>query len=427
MTGTKLENMQKVVVTAPLHTESASLSEVAQMLELPSESQRQPDLQYFSAIFVSSGMNKNGAVFMGSELVKARESVAAKAVDIEHDEQSVIGHITQAAFMERSGKMFDPEDVSRNKSLEDMDKMEMDIAISGIVYKTRFPDIAVEISEGEWMVSMEAFFRDYDVKIGDLIVPRDQAEELGYDKLVGQVVQVKKGDKELGFHLVGRVLRDIIFSGVGIVKNPANERSLILESASLNNYISENKENASIINLADIETLELKEEKVEKEQASGKEELSSLVREIVKEELGLSLSDIEEKLKKEEAGIPLNYKNPGTCVHYKKYVAHIPGPGDDTLPEPETDLSQYPLTTQPGGDTYPPGTEIVGEHYCNLFERECAARPGDATLPTCWRNVFARTVREEITSHEEILHRRRLDEGLVTLQALIQDARKYIQ
>ena len=58
---------------------------------------------------------------------------------------------------------------------------------------------------------------------------------------------------------------------------------------------------------------------------------------------------------------------------------------------------------------------------------ECAARPGDATMPTCWRNVFARTVKEEINSREDVLRQTRIDEGLVSLQELIDRAREFVQ
>ena len=129
---------------------------------------------------------------------------------------------------------------------------------------------------------------------------------------------------------------------------------------------------------------------------------------------------------KEDAGLDLNYLRPGTCVNYKRYVYDYP---KDTLSdEPATDLTQYPLSHQPGpAGVESPGAKVVAEHYCNLFDLECTARPGDATLPNCWRNVFARTVREEIDSHEEVLRRRRVQEGLVSLQQMLDEARKFRQ
>lgn len=420
MTKTKLDEMFKVEVTAPLRVEKSSLAKAAEILKLPAEEDRQPDLQYITAIFVSTGQNKNGAVFLGSELFKARKSVSNKAVDIEHDDKTIIGHIIDSVFVNTEGAVLEVEEMGQSMSVEDLDKQEMDIAISAVIHKARFPEVSEEIIGGQWMVSMEAYYRDYDIKVGDMIIPRDQAEELGYDKLVGKVVRLRDGKKELGFHLVGRVLRDIVFAGVGIVKNPANERSIILEAAALKDFVEQNKETASVCDISKINIINASGEASSLSKVDfTRDEIVEEVRRVVSEEL--------KKSDKATAGIGVQYLRPGTCVNYKKYVYDLPdGPDNDPLPEPSTDLSQYPLDHYPGSiDAVPPGSSIVREHYCNLFDLDCSARPGDATLPTCWRNVLARTVKEEIFSHEEVLRTRRLDEGLVGLQNLIDDARKF--
>jgi hypothetical protein len=408
----------KVVVTAPLNMETAALSKAAQALNLPPEDERQLDLAYMTAIFVSSGTNKNGAVFLGSELIKARATIKDKAVDIEHDERSLIGQITNYAFLEQSGKSFDAEKAS-TKETAALDEMDMDIAISAIIHAARFPDIAEEIKRGEWAVSMEAYFTDYDIKVGEFIIPREQADEKGYQDMVGQVVKLKDGNKELGYHLIGRVLRGITFAGVGIVQNPANERSLILEAASLNNFIEEHKEGANTIDLSDFSTVEVAS--AEEDKIVAMSELSDLVKQIIQEEL--KVHKVGEQV--ETADSLFNHKRPGTCVSFKKEVVLLPGDGPG---EPGTDLSQYPLYSNPGGpDTYPPGTRIVAENYCSLFDRECSARPGNATLPQCWRNVFARTVSDEITSHEQVLKMKRLEEGLTVLQDSMEAASKFLK
>lgn len=412
----------KLEVIAPLR-ESASLGEMAKALDLPPESERQPDLQYLTAVFVSSGMNKNGAVFMGSELVKARKTIPGKAVDIEHDEQTVIGHITNSVYLTRDGDTFDAETASTKMSDDVMDSTEMDVAISATIYKARFPEIATEILQGKWQVSMEAFYRDYDVKVGDMIVPREQAEELGYDQMVGRVVKLKDGDKELGFHLVGRVLRDIIFAGVGVVKNPANDRSVILEAASMNDFINHKKEEegvAATINLADIETIEVSS--MDKEAGNNTKEL---IMEEVEKLLDDKLSVVLEKTKEvpeKASDLEPNAVRPGTCVNFKKYVYEYP---DGTIVDPETELTQVPLKNNTGTDAENTEAAVARENYCNLFDLDCAARPGDATLPTCWRNVFARTVRDEIFKHEQVLRETRVEEGLMELQRFIDEVRKF--
>jgi hypothetical protein len=410
------DKTNKVVVTAPLNMETASLSKAALALSLPEEADRQMDLLYMTAIFVSSGTNKNGAVFLGSELIKARNTIKDKAVDIEHDERSLIGQITNYVFLDPEGTAFSAEKASK-KEVTKLDGMDMDIAISAIIHAARFPDIAEDIRNGEWAVSMEAYFTDFDIKVGDFIIPREQAEEKGYDDMVGQVVKLKDGNKELGYHLIGRVLRGITFAGVGIVKNPANERSLILEAASLTEFIEDNKEGSQTIDLSDFATVEIASEKEGTESPIKTEELASIVREMILEEL-------DSRGIKESAGLSVQQTRPGTCVSFKKYVVKLPA---NVIEDPATDLSQFPLHNNTGTDAYPPGTEIVSENHCSLFDRPCSARPGNATLPECWRNVFARTVEEEIYSHEQVLRLKREDEGLQKLQKVMDEVRKFLR
>ncbi len=415
------EKLHKVKVSAPLNAEVASAIDIAEALSLPSEESRQPDLQYFTAIFVSSGMNKNGAVFLGSELMKARDTISDKAVDIEHEERSVIGQITGSAFMTRDRRVIDAETASSTMSIEEQDQLEMDIGISAIIHKNRFPMISEEIMNGEWMVSMEAFYRDFDIKVGERIIPKEEAEKAGFDKMVGSVVRLKDGEKELGFHLVGRVLRDILFAGVGIVKNPANPRSIIMEAAAIDEYANQTAKDQDEVQVMDLATLSYSQAS-EGEQVNP-EETAKFIKEAVQEAVEAAFETRDAKHK--EAAQDLQHKTPGTCVNYKRYVHEYPAP---TIEEPAEDLTQIPLLNPPGpGGVEYPGAVVTAEHWCNLFDLECSARPGDATLPECWRNVFARTTREEIDSHEEVLRRRRVQEGLVSLQAIIDDARKFKQ
>lgn len=408
------KNMFKAALVTKLNRDTASLKQkaVAAILELPSESERQIDLQYLTAIFVSSGMNKNGAVFLGSELLKAQDTITTKAVDLEHDEQAVVGHITNRAFVSRTGEVIDAKEVAKEKSAADVDKLDMDIAIAAVIYKDRFLEIATEIEEGKWMVSMECYYRDYDVMVGDLILPRPQAEELGYDKLVGKVVNLKRGGKDLGFHAVGRVLRDIVFSGVGLVKNPANERSVIMEAAAYTRFLADgSKEAAAVIDLDNLDSVNIPDTS----DAAANTNLTNAVTAGV-------LAAFE---KAYTTGLLPGKSRPGTCVSFKKYVYDIPTAEDDTMPTPQTDLTQYPLANHPGDiDTIEPSAKIIHENWCELFDLECSARPGDATHPECWRNVFARAVEEEVVSYYDLLRQKRLSVGLVELENLLEDAKE---
>jgi hypothetical protein len=225
----------------PVKETVALKKEVASVVDLPKEGDRQPDLSYFSSIFVSTGTNLNNAHFLASELVMAEGTITSKAVDIEHEEDQIIGHIYHKAFVDSEGDEVLLSDL-KNSEIAALDKEEYHIAIASVIYKTRFPQIAQEVAEGKWKVSMEAYFQDFDVKVGDTILSKDEAASLGLDVFAeanyGKQAQVVKAGKVIAEGTLARVLRGICFSGVGIVKNPANPPSVVLDAtASKDNII----------------------------------------------------------------------------------------------------------------------------------------------------------------------------------------------
>lgn len=230
-----------------LQEETSDLKEkAAKVIELPSGRDKQPDLQYFSAILVSSGQNLNNAYFMGSELVAAENTIVNKALDVEHQTTDIIGHLYQKCFIDKDGNALDTTELASSE-VANLDLQDMHIAVAGVVYKDRFPNIAQEISDQKWQsVSMECYYQNYDVKIGNLILNTNEAEALGLacndDKTFGRKAKVLSGGKEISSGSIARVLRGICFSGCGIVKNPANPASIILETASGNNNIVDTEE-----------------------------------------------------------------------------------------------------------------------------------------------------------------------------------------
>ncbi|MBV5346637.1 hypothetical protein JZU46_00170 [bacterium] len=227
----------KFYITATLKSveETTALrKEVASVLDLPTSEERQPDLAYFTSRFVSTGTNLNGAHFLPSELVKAGSTVPGKAVDIEHEEEKIIGHIYKHAFTDINGNYLDNQTLASIK-VSDLNKQGLHIEIASVVYKTRFPEIVEEIQSGEWAVSMEAYYQNFDLLVGNTILTLDEAALMGFnvgkaDDLVGKHAKIVKAGQVVDEGKVARVLRDICFSGVGIVKNPANPPSIIFES-----------------------------------------------------------------------------------------------------------------------------------------------------------------------------------------------------
>ena len=226
----------KFYMTASLDyvEETADLRKaVASVIPLPDVNKRQPDLAYFTSRFVSTGTNLNNAHFMGSELVKARNSVVAKAVDVEHEENEIIGHIYACEFTDGKGVKLDIDTLTQLE-VDKLDSQDMHIEIASIVYKTRFPSLANEIKNGDWKVSMEAYYTSYDVLVGSTLMTAEEAQLMGFDvaneSLYGKSAKIVKSGEVVDQGVIAKVLRGICFSGVGIVKNPANKPSIVFEA-----------------------------------------------------------------------------------------------------------------------------------------------------------------------------------------------------
>jgi hypothetical protein len=325
---TELNKENRIEITLPIKVERTSKSRrkaVAAVLDLPED--RQPDLLYFSGVMVSSGENLNHAFFLPSELIKAEGTIINKAVDKEHEEQEVIGHIYDRIFIDKEGNAINITEAAELESA-DLNKMDLDILIAGIIYKGRFPEEAEEVKNGDWSLSMEAYFKDYDVKIGDILIPRKEAEALGLtDGSVGKDAVLKSGDTELANGPVTRVLRDILFAGCGIVKNPANPASIFLDTAALKTD-------------DDNEAVELKN-----------------INEVAKEADEVEVSVDEETKDKEDAGNWIAQPSPDNS---------LTGPGGDTQQESTGQCIFYQKFAEDAG-------EGGSDNWCSLYGVLCTS------------------------------------------------------
>lgn len=329
-----------------------------QALSIPEMSQRQPDLMYMIDIMVSTGANLNGAYFLPSEIYKARNTIMGKAVDILHEEEQVVGHITGYSFLDKNGSILDIENL-RASSGDNFDNESFDVATSSVIYKLRFPEIADRIESRHFKVSMECFYRNIDVKVGNLIISAEEAMKAGLIEMVGNKVQVVDGRKK-DVVPVYRVLRDILFSGKGLVDKPANPDSLILEAASI---IDE--KNLPIINLMEIESYR------KKKQEEGRIEILSTTN--------------------KESAVGLGRSSPLTTV---------------SKTEHENQCVSFARHYTPGIDesnrSYVNNPESAKENYCKLFDMDCPVA-GYSSDYACWRNVFNRTSREIVQNELDAL------------------------
>ena len=343
--------MEKFYIEADIRLEEETedlQKAVAAVIELPRNENKQPDLQYFSAIFVSAGTNLNGAHFLPSELVKAEDTIVSKALDVEHKEEDIIGHIYDRAFITDDNEKLDLVELANQEDASlDSENKNMHVVIAGVIYKNRFPNLAKEVSSGDWKVSMECYFTNYDVKVGNLILTRREAEAMGLasdDSLFGKMAKVLKKGKEIAEGRLERVLRDIVFSGCGIVKNPANPPSVILETASEKDVKTDPKE----VIMLDYDMLD-ESNKLTSNKVEGDN------------------SVITDPSDTEAAELQYN-DTTGICVNYKRRI----------------------FAEEPQG----PNSEVVNENWCTLYDQACTSFSRDTTDPECLRRQLGKVAKQ---------------------------------
>lgn len=188
----------------------------------------QVDLYYLNSVLVSTGWNKNDDVFDITETWAARNTPEDKQFNFMHDESDIIGHITANVVTDFEGNIISNE--------QDTVPESFNIVTSAVLYNSwsdpelqeRMEKLIAEIEDGKWFVSMECLFNNFDYAVvspegGNQIIQRDEASAF-----LTKHLRAYGGSGEYEGYKVGRMLRNISFSGKGLVNNPANPRSVIL-------------------------------------------------------------------------------------------------------------------------------------------------------------------------------------------------------
>ncbi len=200
--------------------------------EATAENKDQLDLFYLRSVLVSTGWNKNDDVFDLKETWAAKDTPEDKQFNFMHDESDIIGHITGSIVIDRDGK-----EIIGMESTPDVD---FDIVTSAVLYNSwtdlerreRMNTIIADIQSGRWFVSMEALFSDFDYAV---VTPEGEHKTIARNEesaFLTKHLRSYGGQGQYDGYTVGRLLRNINFSGKGLVSNPANPRSVILNDDS---------------------------------------------------------------------------------------------------------------------------------------------------------------------------------------------------
>jgi hypothetical protein len=324
-------------------------------------SMQDTDLYYTQSILVSSSWNKNDDIFDKDEIWVSRNSPEHKPTNLEHDEGIIIGHIVSNYPITEDGILID-----ENTPIENLPE-KYHILTGAVIYKSytkpdlrqRTEKLISEIENGTKYVSMECFFKGFDY--GLINKETGDFKVLARNNNTAYLTKYLRAYGGLGEHenyRIGRVLRNITFSGKGYVDKPANPDSIIFNKDNFkfleieknkdftksgvtifqstekteNNIMSQQAENtvadcSEATKAAETVATQLKTE-IENLKTANAESINNLTSEkdqlvIEKEEAAKKMKDYEDKMKKMEASIVeletrLNQANESVAVYMKK-------------------------------------------------------------------------------------------------------------
>ena len=212
------------------------------------------DLYYVQSILVTSSWNKNDDIFDKDEVWAAKHTPEDKPTNLNHDENVIVGHITSNWPITDDGVLID-----ENTPVENLPN-KFHILTGSVIYKgfsseelmSRANTLISEIESGTKYVSMECFFKGFDYGLlnkssGEFKILNRNAETAFLTKYLRSYGGLGEHDN----YQVGRVLRNITFSGKGFVDKPANPDSIIFTKDSFLNNSTEIFANLSNLGVFD--------------------------------------------------------------------------------------------------------------------------------------------------------------------------------
>ncbi len=199
-------------------------------LRSTAENKNQVDLHYLKSILVTTGWNKNDDVFDKAEVWVAKSTPSDKPFNYEHDQSQIIGHITGCKVIADDGS-----DIIEELPIDELPS-KFHILTSAVLYKfwedpkkqEMMNNIIEGIAKKEWFVSMEAIFTNFDYAIEDgassKVVARNEKTAF-----LTKHLRAYGGNGIFNNVKIGRVLKNIVFSGKGLVRKPANPESVIFD------------------------------------------------------------------------------------------------------------------------------------------------------------------------------------------------------
>lgn len=203
------------------------------------------DLYYVQSILVSSSWNKNDDIFDKAEIWQAKKTPEHKPTNLEHDENTIIGHIISNWPITEEGILID-----ENTPVENLPE-KYHILTGSVIYKgfsspelrDRSLKLIAEIENQTKYVSMECFFKGFDY--GVLNKQTGEYKILNRNNETAYLTKYLRAYGGIGEHQdykIGRVLRNITFTGKGFVDKPANEDSIIFSKKDIKSFSNQSNQ-----------------------------------------------------------------------------------------------------------------------------------------------------------------------------------------
>ena len=269
------ENLKKQLVTA----------KVLQDLQLAIGNDVTFDLYPIHTILVTTGWNKNDDIFDRYETWASRFTPEDKPFNIGHNPREIIGHITANTVIDD-----DLNVVASDLAFDEVpDKFH--ILTSAVVYRhVNSRDEALEaeaaamiesIQNGEQFVSMECLFGNFDYGLTYAGGEQEVVERNQSTAFLTKHLRRHGGCGEYNGGKLGRVLKNITFSGKGLVENPANPESIIFNDTEqfrgvFASVLPKQEQNTTTLTQGDASMAETQDKYAEKLEAQVKELQSDL-------------------------------------------------------------------------------------------------------------------------------------------------------
>jgi hypothetical protein len=199
---------------------------------------KHPFITTGEAILASSNCNKNDDIFLPGELWEARKTSIGTPFNNNHEKEEIIGH-TYGSYVLDEDKKVVADDASEVPSY-------LHLVSKFVLYEDIFPDLTNSIAENKYKVSLEAKIKDFDYGLIDADNNVEVVARNDETSFLTKYLRVFGGKGVYKDYKIGRVARGLVFTGMGNVKDPANDESVYLKVEATQNAsektMADNKE-----------------------------------------------------------------------------------------------------------------------------------------------------------------------------------------